>query len=67
MMEKVELYIGKDFWKDWEADDDRFRIFVPVPRYDGRLKNFNGQMALEFERKEGTNEFYLWSFAFHAE
>lgn len=65
-MEKVDLYIGEDFWKEWEADPERARIFVPVPRFNQTTQDFSSTMALEFERKQGTNEFYLWSFVFQA-
>lgn len=64
--EKVDLYIGEDFWKEWETDPERTRIFVPVSRFNQMAQDFEGAVALEFERKQGTNEFYLWSFAFSA-
>lgn len=64
--EKVDLYLGDDFWKEWEADPERIRIFVPVPRFHQMTQDFSGVVALEFERKTGTNEFYLWSFVYRA-
>ena len=64
--EKVDLYIGEDFWKEWEADPERIRIFVPVLRFNQTTQDFSGVVALEFERKQGTNEFYLWSFVYRS-
>jgi hypothetical protein len=66
MKEKVDLYIDENFWKEWEVEEDRIKIFVPVRRFDQMAQDFKGVVALEFERKQDTNEFYLGNFVYRA-
>ena len=71
--EKVDLYIGEEFWKEWKIKEDsrypdekRTRVFVPVDRFNEMLQAFQGVVALEFARKHGSDEFYLCDFVHRA-
>jgi len=58
---KCTLYINNIFWQEVEVHDIKNRYFYPVIAARGN------KIAIEFERKEGTNEFHLFGFVYAAE
>lgn len=56
-----DLYINDVFWQTVEIHDVKARYFYPV------LTTRGTKMAFEFERKEGTNEFHFFGFAYAAD
>ena len=58
---KCELFINDFFWQAVEIHDIKNRYFYPV------ITSRGNTIAFEFERKEGTNEFHFFNFAYAVE
>ena len=58
---ECNLYINEIFWQTVEIHDIKNRYFYPV------ITSRGTKVALEFERKDGTNEFHFLSFAYAAD
>ena len=58
---RCELYLNGIFWQEVEIHDIKNRYFYPVIAARGN------KMVIEFERRDGTNEFHLFGFLYAAE
>jgi len=56
-----DLYINDVYWQTVEIHDIKGRYFFPILTVRGT------KIVLEFERKEGTNEFHFFSFMYAVE
>jgi hypothetical protein len=58
---KCRLFIGDVLWRSAEIHDIKNKYFFPVKTTRGNT------IAIEFERKDSTNDFYFFGFAYAAE
>ena len=58
---KCTLYINDTFWQEVEVHDIKNRYFCPI------ITTRGNKVVLEFERRDGTNEFHFFGFLYAAE
>ena len=58
---KCTLYINDVFWQEVEVHDIKNRYFYPIITARGN------KLAIEFDRRSGTNEFHMSGFFYAAE